>query len=146
MDDEEEPSYNKHVPERGIGYVAASRFRTSDHLYYYKGIRTTDWLPVGYQPGEVLQRSAESDFEDDVYHHSKQEDEYSDDSDDDCARLTREEYDLVKSCFESDSDSDDERISKEREIWKSRSGIPPSSEMGGLRMLVAGSEVPMADF
>ena len=116
MDDEEEPSYNKHVPERGIGYVAASRFRTSEHLYYFKGIRTTDWLPVGYQPDEVLYRSVESDFEDDEYHHSKQEEENSD-SDDDCARLTREEYDLVKSDLGDDSDSDDECISNEREMY-----------------------------
>ena len=130
MDEEEEPSYNKHVPERGIGYVAASRFRTSEHLYYFKGIRTTDWLPVGYQPDEVLYRSVESDFEDDEYHHSKQEEEYSD-SDDDCARLTREEYDLVKSGFEDGSDSDDERISKEREMWQSSGGYI-ASEMGGL--------------
>ena len=135
MDDEEEPSYNKHVPERGIGYVAASRFRTSEHLYYFKGIRTTDWLPVGYQPGEVLYRSVESDFEDDEYHHSKQEEEYSD-SDDDCARLTREEYDLVKSGFEDGSDSDDERISKEREIWKSSGPSDFASEMGALRSII----------
>ena len=131
MDDEEEPSYNKHVPERGIGYVAGSRFRSSEHLYYFPGIRTTDWLPVGYQPDEVFQRSAESDFEDDEYHRARQEDADSDASDDDCERLTREEYDRVHSVFEDDSDSDDERISKEHDIWKSSGGCI-DTEMGGL--------------
>ena len=108
--------------------MAASRFRTSEHLYYYKGIRTTDWLPVGYQPGEVLQRSALSDFEDEEYHPSKQE-EVSD-SGDDCDRLTREEYALVKSDLGDDSDSDEECISNEREMCIGFLGH--STEMGVL--------------
>jgi hypothetical protein len=130
MDEEEEPSYNKHVPERGIGYVAASRFRSSEHLYYYKGIRTTDWLPVGYQPGEVLQRSALSDFEDDEHHPSKQEEENSE-SGDDCDRLTSEEYALVKSDLGDDSDSDEECISNEREMYTGPL-VCSSDDMGAL--------------
>ena len=34
-------------PERGYGYVAASRFRSMAGLFHYGRIRRTDWLPVG---------------------------------------------------------------------------------------------------
>ena len=34
-------------PERGYGYVAASRFRSKDKIYHFGKIRRTDWLPVG---------------------------------------------------------------------------------------------------
>ena len=34
-------------PERGYGYVGASRFRSRSGLYLYWKIRRTDWIPVG---------------------------------------------------------------------------------------------------
>ena len=49
-------------PERGYGYVALSRFKTFCHVYYYKLVRRTDWLPVGvWSEGEQEDRGAESD-------------------------------------------------------------------------------------
>jgi hypothetical protein len=48
-------------PERGYGYVGASRFRSSGGLYFYGRIRRTDWLPVGAaKPEQVTRRSAAS--------------------------------------------------------------------------------------
>jgi len=34
-------------PERGYGYVGASRFRTRAGVYHFGKLRRTDWLPVG---------------------------------------------------------------------------------------------------
>ena len=33
-------------PDRGYGYVGASRCRTAAGLYYFKRLRRTDWLPI----------------------------------------------------------------------------------------------------
>ena len=49
-------------PERGYGYVAASRFRAKSGIYLYGAIRATDWLPVGGdEPYEDTKRSDLSD-------------------------------------------------------------------------------------
>ncbi len=46
-------------PERGYGYVGASRFRSSGGLYFYGRMRRTDWLPVGAaKPDQETRRSA----------------------------------------------------------------------------------------
>ena len=37
---------HSHPPERGYGYVAASRFVSKDGIYLYGKVRSTDWLPV----------------------------------------------------------------------------------------------------
>ena len=37
----------KFPPDRGYGYVGASRCRTAAGLYYFKRLRRTDWLPIG---------------------------------------------------------------------------------------------------
>ena len=34
-------------PQRGYGYVVASRFRSKEGLFHVGRIRRTDWLPVG---------------------------------------------------------------------------------------------------
>ena len=48
-------------PERGYGYVGASRFRSSRGLYFYGRVRRTDWLPVGaMKPDEQTRRSFDS--------------------------------------------------------------------------------------
>ena len=48
-------------PERGYGYVGASRFRSSAGLYFYGRIRRTDWLPVALpKPDEETRRSTAS--------------------------------------------------------------------------------------
>ena len=33
-------------PDRGYGYVGASRCRNAAGLYYFKRLRRTDWLPI----------------------------------------------------------------------------------------------------
>ena len=33
-------------PDRGYGYVGASRCRSAAGLYYFKRLRRTDWLPI----------------------------------------------------------------------------------------------------
>ena len=33
-------------PERGYGYVAASRFKSKAGIYLFGKVRRTDWLPV----------------------------------------------------------------------------------------------------
>ena len=48
-------------PERGYGYVGASRFRSRRGLYFYGRIRRSDWIPVGpTQPGWALRRGCQS--------------------------------------------------------------------------------------
>ena len=37
----------KFPPDRGYGYVGASRCRNAAGLYYFKRLRRTDWLPIG---------------------------------------------------------------------------------------------------
>jgi hypothetical protein len=52
-------------PERGYGYVGASRFRTSSGVFHYGRIRRTDWLPVGAATADQqLCRTIESQSED----------------------------------------------------------------------------------
>ena len=54
-------------PERGYGYVGASRFRNADRIYHFGCIRRTDWLPVSMKQDdadEQTMRSAQSDSDD----------------------------------------------------------------------------------
>ena len=37
---------HSHPPERGYGYVGASRFKSKDGIHLFGKIRRTDWLPV----------------------------------------------------------------------------------------------------
>ena len=37
----------KFAPDRGYGYVGASRCRNAAGLHYFKKLRRTDWLPIG---------------------------------------------------------------------------------------------------
>ena len=37
---------HSHPPERGYGYVGASRFRSKNGIYLFGKVRRTDWLPV----------------------------------------------------------------------------------------------------
>ena len=53
---------HKYPPERGYGYVGASRVRRAEDLYLVGKVRQTDWLPVGVEmEGERLRRGAESE-------------------------------------------------------------------------------------
>ena len=36
----------KFPPDRGYGYVGASRCRSAAGLFYFKKLRRTDWLPI----------------------------------------------------------------------------------------------------
>ena len=48
-------------PERGYGYVGASRFRSRDGLFLYGRIRRSDWTPVGAQKDDwALRRGCDS--------------------------------------------------------------------------------------
>jgi hypothetical protein len=78
-------------PERGYGYVAASRFKTREGVYHFGKLRRTDWLPVGGDPEhEQIHRSEESEDENDSdaeYYREMEEvhgleDSESDDDDD----------------------------------------------------------------
>ena len=37
---------HSHPPDRGYGYVAASRFRSREGVFLFGKIRVTDWRPV----------------------------------------------------------------------------------------------------
>ena len=48
-------------PERGYGYVGASRFRSRQGLFLYGRIRRSDWTPVGPQKDDwALRRGCDS--------------------------------------------------------------------------------------
>ena len=52
-------------PERGYGYVAASRFRSKAGLFHFGRLRRTDWLPVGGDEAEEqTERGPDSDNSD----------------------------------------------------------------------------------
>ena len=70
-------------PERGYGYVGASRARTKGGLYHYGRLRRTDWLPVVEGEGdaeEQVRRSMESESE--ASGSDDDEHDYDGDSDD----------------------------------------------------------------
>ena len=101
-------------------------------MYYYNGIRTTDWIPVGYRPDEVFFRSVESDFEEEEYHLARDDaSSVCSEEDYDCDFLTKEEYELAKGFDASESEDDECIIAKGREVWKSPGGIL-NSDMGCL--------------
>ena len=67
---------HSYPPERGYGYVAASRFKSKAGIYLFGKIRRTDWLPV---------RESKEAMEHDQVHRSEESDsDY--DSDDEEAR------------------------------------------------------------
>ena len=79
-----------HPPDRGYGYVGASRAQSRAGLYHYGRLRRTDWLPVGNAPGQQLRRGAESESDSD----SESEDPYdSEDSDSDPFARLAQRYD-----------------------------------------------------
>ncbi len=93
-------------PERGYGYVAASRFRTKSGIYLYGAIRATDWLPVGGK--EPYEDTKRSDLSDD-----------SDYDDTEEAALVKSyadrDYDNVDSSG-SDEEFEDERTEEEKQL------------------------------
>ena len=74
-------------PDRGYGYVGASRCRNAAGLYYFKRLRRTDWLPIRkvVDPDEEEDRGAVSNAS------SGDDCDYDDwearDSDSDCSTL-----------------------------------------------------------
>ena len=85
-------------PDRGYGYVGASRCRNAASLFYFKRIRRTDWLPIG---------GGDSDEEADRGELSDASDHYDDcessDCDSDCSNL-RSDGHLSDSDTELDED------------------------------------------
>ena len=52
------------APDRGYGYVGASRCRNAAGLYYVGRLRRTDWLPIGGgDSDEESERGSASDAE-----------------------------------------------------------------------------------
>ena len=50
-----------HAPDRGYGYVGASRFRSAGGLFHYGRLRRSDWRPVGGDPSiEISAREGDS--------------------------------------------------------------------------------------
>ena len=87
---------HSYPPERGYGYVGASRFKTKNGIYLYGKIRRTDWQPVrqrGCDHDDQVQRGDESMSD----YNSEEEDA---DAGRDEAMAKREENEL-------DSDYDD---------------------------------------
>ena len=80
-----------HPPERGYGYVAASRATSSSGLFLDGRPRRTDWLPVGEgSDEEQLHRGDDSDYGD-----AESEDEPDSEASEDeglCARYARGDY------------------------------------------------------
>ena len=86
-------------PERGYGYVGASRFRSSAGLYFYGRIRRSDWLPVGApKPDQVTRRSAAS---------LSSASGYDSDSDRESEKPERSDSDSSTSCGEFGEDPAD---------------------------------------
>ena len=50
---------HSYPPDRGYGYVGASRFTDPDLLFHYGPLRVTDWLPVTEEEGQQLQRGSQ---------------------------------------------------------------------------------------
>ena len=88
-------------PERGYGYVGASRFRSADGLYHFGRLRRSDWRPVGGD--DAIEASA------------REGDSANSDSGDEAAMERDAEYDsmdesdveLGRAMDECGSDSDD---------------------------------------
>ena len=60
---------NCHPPDRGYGYVAASRFKSKGVIYLFGKVRRTDWLPVRHG----------CDHDDQDYRGEESQDDYSSD-------------------------------------------------------------------
>ena len=85
-------------PERGYGYVGASRCRNAAGLFYFKRIRRTDWLPIGEgDSDEESERGAVSDASDPY------DDWDSSESNSDCSTLRSDGH-----LSDSDTDLDED--------------------------------------
>ena len=113
---------HSYPPDRGYGYVAASRFKTRGGIYLYGKVRRTDWLPVGGNEAyEDTRRGSESDSDADSYaeeaaalrrprdYYYDSEDEGSeDDWMPDPIELTDEQYDRL--CTYPEAYAKDDRV------------------------------------
>ena len=85
-----------HPPERGYGYVAASRFKSKKGIHLYGKIRRTDWLPVRH--------SAKAMQHDQVERSEESMSEY--DSSDDEAMFKPRDYDGASSMGDKSESSE----------------------------------------
>ena len=76
-------------PDRGYGYVGASRCKNAAGLYYFKRLRRTDWLPIGGKgdPDEEPKRGDASDAES-----MESDDGWDGDAESGCSHLRSEGY------------------------------------------------------
>ena len=79
------------APDRGYGYVGASRCRSAAGLFYYKRIRRTDWLPHG-----------EGDDDEQVWHEDSDDLESYDGSNSSNSEWSH----LLSECTQPSSDED----------------------------------------
>ena len=83
-------------PERGYGYVGASRARTKAGLYHYGRVRRSDWLPVGGDDAqEQTMRGVDSESD-------------RDNSDDDFEEDESDDGDAFAGLYEGDQEEADE--------------------------------------
>ena len=91
-------------PERGYGYVGASRFRSRDGLFLFGRIRRSDWTPVGPQKDDWALRRGCDSMSSESANDSGRSDSVSSDSEsrgyhsDDDAGFIGEESDTDVSC------------------------------------------------
>ena len=97
-----------HPPERGYGYVGASRFKSKDGIYLFGKVRRTDWLPV--------RETAKAMEQDQVDRSEESMDEY--DSEEEEAMVRPRDYDGGGD-YSVSGDSDDSfvRYEEARDKW-----------------------------
>ena len=86
-------------PERGYGYVAASRFKSKNGVYLFGKVRRTDWLPAR-DTREAMQHDQIDRSEESASDYDSEEEEamaiprdYDDDDDDDSESSDPYEFD-----------------------------------------------------
>ena len=97
-------------PERGYGYVGASRFKSADCFFLYGKLRRTDWLPVGGDESTEQAKRSDSSMSDDSDDEDAREFEAAYVAEDD--GYDREILDAIRSGQAAGGDSDDCSISQ----------------------------------
>ena len=101
-------------PERGYGYVGASRFTSREGIYMFGKVRRTDWLPVG------------DGCSDEQCHRSVDSESSAMDSDDEQREL---EYISDSDCRDSNAE-DDDREGEEAQNYEASSEDSDDAERG----------------
>ena len=85
---------HRYPPDRGYGYVGASRAQSKQGLYLYGRMRRTDWLPVGGSgDNEQVNRGIESESDSDSESEDRYDAEEDSDSEDNPFEQLAQRYD-----------------------------------------------------